>query len=203
MSFLDKAQEGREPLAPGSYNDLKILKYNGSRDTKTEGNKQHRFGVVSKTREGFCNLYMLINDFWLDDAVMALALGTTSDAINEGAITAADVERAQAKIKSIVDEKIAEANTPDELVAEKTEEFTRKLLNTIKINVGTLLRLQKYAGDTPSLVFDVEKLVGITFRGKVIAKAGSDGKEYLEVDSVYAVPKDYKAPAKDTEFATV
>lgn len=188
-------REQKPDLTAGKYKDLKVVKNWGP--TQKDANRVS-LSVVSEGHEGFANLYLQLNDEWKHDAIIALAMGEEAikAAQATGDITAREIAQAREYIHNLASEKVANANTPDTEVEAATDKQTSNILTQIKINIGTLWRLQEWGGFPANEHANLDDLVGVKFAGRIEEFGGK-----LTVKDVYATPKGYVAPERDTSFA--
>lgn len=172
------------------------------------GNMRHSFLVGSDDQPGTAFLTIPLQDYFLTAEACALAFSKKSkdggvfqlDAEDTAELDAEAVAACQQRISDDAAAKVAAANTPEEAVADATEEAIRNTLMQIQINVGTIFRLQDWAGIPRNPQGDLGALDQTEFEGRVKASNIADGAPEV---SVYSVPKGKKVlPSAATQFAT-
>ena len=183
--ILDPPRE-RSALPVGKYGnsgtpELKIVHYNGSKPTKTDDLNRHSFLVAGLNGvAGTAFLPIQVKDAWLSPEAVSLAF----------AIPAADLGTTETKVAtfraSFLEQAAARAvanNTPEEAMEQATQTAYDNLLTQIRINVGTIFRLQDWAGQPRNPQTDWQSLVGTEFAGSV--EAGLSGGT-SDIKSVYS-----------------
>ena len=183
--ILDPPRE-RSALPVGKYGnsttpELHIVHYNGVKPTKTDDLNRHSFLVAGMNGvAGTAFLAIQVKDAWLNPEAVSLAFG----------ITAAELGTTEMKVAtfraSFLEQAAARAvanNTPPEALQQATQTAYDNLLTQIRINVGTILRLQDWAGQPRNPQTDWQSLVGTEFAGSV--EAGLSGGT-SDIKSVYS-----------------
>ena len=172
----------RVALAPGKYgtgNDpgLEIINYNGPRETKDPDLTQHSFLVVSADgTPGTAFLTIPIKEKWLSADYLGLAF-------NKPYGTEDGRKQAEGLAYKEAVDKAVERGTPTDQLEEATKVIYNNSLLQAKVALGTLFRLQDWAGVERSTEFHPEKLVGIEFGGEVEPGLKSDASNVKSVFS--------------------
>lgn len=172
----------RKGLPAGTYGSntlpgLKIVSYIGVKETKTAGLFRHSFLVASTdTAEGTAFLPIQLRDEWLTEGSIDLAFDTKGEKkkVEESIrVTAQHLLADQAVKKALAN------NTPSDQLETASEEIFNDVLTQIRINIGTIWRLQDWAGVLRDPNTDKNSLVGVEFSGIVapgIVAGSSDVK---------------------------
>lgn len=180
----------RVALVPGKYGNgnepgLEIVNYNGARETKDPELTQHSFLVVSNDgTAGTAFLTIPIKEKWLNTDYLGLVFKAPYGT-EEGR---KQVEAAA--YKDAVDKAMERGTPPDQLELATKTLYDNSLLQA-KVSIGTLFRLQDWAGVERSTDFQPEKLVGIEFGGEVelAERPSKDGTINSNVKSVFSKRK--------------
>jgi hypothetical protein len=193
MSKYDEARVGggdKTPLPAGQYGTntepgLEVLSFIGSKETKSAGLKRHSFLVgASNGTEGTAFLALQWKDDWLRDAAMALAFSKPEWAPQE---------EQDACLKAWYEESVLAsqaANVPPEEAEKWCEKHVDNIKTQIRINVGTLFRLQDWTGKERDPSVQLGALRGIQFSGVIEKGVSGDS---MEVKSVISRKKEKKA----------
>lgn len=200
----ETGSQPKDQLKVGTYKDLKVLTVKPS--DKFPGS--WRLGVVSQSHEGWANLNLRLDQDWLNPALIAMAMGTSGSKekgfttnrkyvqqAQQDGVTATDVLAADKYMEDYATEQADKNNVPAERLDEELDRIKNSLLLQVKINIGTLWRLQEWAGVEVDENMNPEELKGTVFAGSV-----KERNQFLDVGNVYAVPKDYVAPKPETQF---
>lgn len=194
----------KSPLPEGAYTSnpkaknksgdgLHIIKLLAPK-TLGSGATRHSFLVGSHDVNGTGFLKIDLHNYYLTPEACALAFGKKDkdgpvfQVEPDDELNAAVLEATQAAIQAEADAKVAAANTPDEAVHDATEETIHKILLQIQINVGTIFRLQDWAGIERNPQSDLGSLEGTEFEGSVKASNLPGGAPEISVFSK-PVPK--------------
>lgn len=198
--YISKPKKG-ETVEGSSLTVLKLLEPR----PLNSGATRYSFLIGSDEVHGTAFLKVDLQDYYLTPEACALAFGKKDpegplfQPENVGDLDATILAATQAKIESDASEKVAAANTPDEAVHEAVEKAIRNILLQISINVGTIFRLQDWAGIDRNPQGDLGELEGTVFEGMVKASNLPGGAPEV---SVYSKPKDKPAKKSNaTEFA--
>jgi|SRR5215471_126843 len=214
--YSTSGQGDLSPLPEGVYTSnpkskdkrgesLKIIKELAVKEVKG-GATRHTFLVGSDDERGTGFLKIDLHPWSLRPETIAMALGKKpKDASGNGhffispevlaQLDAAAVDSTQKELEEIATAKVAEANTPDEQVGEAISATLHKMLVQVQINVGTIFRLQDWAGYARNPEEALLNLEGVYFEGSV--KAGLN--DSVEI-SVFSKKKDAAPAAKATDF---
>jgi hypothetical protein len=165
--------------------------------TLKSGATRHNFLVTSDDVKGTAFLKIDIEDYFLTPEACALAFGKKSkdgsvfqlDPEDAAELDAEAVAACQQRISEDAANKVAAANTPEEAVVDATEKAIRNTLTQIQINVGTIFRLQDWAGLPRDPQGDLGALDQTVFEGSVKKSNIVDGAPEV---SVYSLPKGKK-----------
>lgn len=172
------------------YKDLFVIKPVGEAKTLKNGATRHTLLVGSKSVDGTAFLKIDLHEYTLNPATIAIAFKAEESAISESATTAADINAIRGHLTDEAARLVREANTPEELYTEAVTKQVENLYTTVRINVGTIINLQRAAGQTPDpSKFTPESVTGATFTGSVKAGLG----DASEISSVYT-PKSVTTP---------
>jgi hypothetical protein len=207
----------KAPLPEGAYtsnpkarnkagNSLFIIKKLAARALDS-GATRHSFLVGSDDAHGTAFLKIDLQDYWLTPEACALAFGKKDkenpdpfqlepeDAVE---LDADMIHAVQSRITDDAHGKVQAANTPPEAAAEAVEKAIHNTLLQIQINVGTIFRLQDWAGVERDPHGDLGALEQVQFEGAIKASNLPGGAPEA---SVYSMPKGTKpAASKATEF---
>jgi hypothetical protein len=210
----DKAEVAGAGLTVAKYLggkalDVTVTDSEGSRKKVPGPVTRHTFLIASDHVKGTAFLKIDVQDYFLTDAACALAFGKKPkdggpfwvDPADAAELDPTVLTATQAMIESEAAEKVANANTPDEAVADSVNETIHKILQQIQINVGTIFRLQDWAGLARDPQGDLGQLEGTEFEGAVKASNLPDGAPEVSVWSVPKV-KPVSAKQKSTDFQT-
>ena len=194
MSYEDNFDVGfqseRKPLAAGIYGDginpgLEIVSYVAPKEpTSTDPDKyQHGWLTVSTNgAEGQAFLNINLKSVWLTPEAVSLAF-------NKGnPVDGTTAEKVATFRQMLLEQAAARAatnNTPEEAMEQATQTAFDKQLAEIKINVGTIYRLQDWKGIQRDRTAPLASLVGTEFSG--VVEAGQ--KQSARVSSVYSRKK--------------
>jgi hypothetical protein len=166
--------------------------------TLQSGSTRHSFLVGSEDTHGTAFLKVDLQDYFLTPEACALAFSKKSkdnsspfqlDPEDQTELDAEAVAACQQRISEDAANKVAAANTPEEAVADATEKAIRNTLTQIQINVGTIFRLQDWAGLKRDPQGDLGALDQTVFEGSVKASSLPGGAPEV---SVYSLPKGKK-----------
>lgn len=221
MGFLDELKDGgtreKSALLAGKYTDLQLVSYIAKTSGPSKSDAElyrHAFLVASDGTDGTAFFDIRVKSLWFHPPVVALAFNAVEAAIADGTATQEEIDSCAKLFRDITRARVEASNTPTEKledVAEYTDEdgvvhaatkgaYTtayENLLTQIRIALGTIFRLQAWAGQKRSLDVDIPSLVGTKFAGEV--KEGRDGTS--ELKSVYTAKKAVTTPAKKTPVA--
>lgn len=210
----------RSPLPAGKYisnpkpkdkaevqgESLSLLKLLAPKTLK-DGATRHSFLVGSDWVQGTGFLKIDLQDYYLTPEACALAFGKKPkngsqfhvDPADMADLSSAHLEAIQNRITDDATSKVIAANTPPEVQADAIETAIHNTLLQIQINVGTIFRLQDWAGIERNPQGDLGLLEQTVFEGAVKASSLPGGAPEI---SVYSLPKD-KAPQKSvaTQFS--
>lgn len=182
---LDPPRE-RVALPVGSYGKsnqaaLKVVHYNGSKATKDPDLLRHSFLVAGMDGvAGTSFLAIQVKDTWLTPEAAALAFNQDPESVGANPTGVAAFHQLlleQAAARAVAN------NTPEEQLTTATQTAYDNLLTQIRINVGTIFRLQDWAGVPRNPQVDWQSLVGTEFAGSI--EAGISGNT-TDVKSVYS-----------------
>jgi len=205
MSSLPEGNYTSNPKSKDKAGEsLKIIKALATKEVKG-GATRHTFLVGSDDARGTGFLKIDIHPWSLRPETIAMALGKKPKDANGGfyidpavlaQLDAEAVQNTQTQLERIAEEKVTEANTPDENRGEAIQETLHKMLTQVQINVGTIFRLQDWLGVARDPETAFADLDGLYFEGQVKAGLGDS----VEV-SVFSKPKGKKA-VQATDFPT-
>lgn len=210
MGIFDGRSTGtsgeRSPLPAGAYGvpqvkdksvqvypDTKLrFVWYGTKEVKN-GQTQHTLMAVADGMEGpegqaFFKVNLKDTSFYTD-AIVAVALGWATDLVKEGNLTAEQVKAAEGELLNEAAKTVIANNVPSERYEEETEKALDNLKSQIRINIGSIFRLQDWGGQERGLKNGaIKDLVGVTFAGKVEQREFNN-QVNSEVKSVYAPRK--------------
>lgn len=173
------------------------------------GNMRHSFLVGSEDQPGTAFLTIALQDYFLTPEACALAFSKKSkdntspfqlDPEDTAELNAEAVAACQQRISEDAEAKVSAANTPPEAHTDAVEKAIRNTLTQIQINVGTIFRLQDWAGLPRDPQGDLGALDQTIFEGSVKASNIAGGAPEV---SVYSLPKGKKVqPSAATQFST-
>jgi hypothetical protein len=172
---FETKQREKVALPVGTYGTgkipgLKIVKALGAKATKNDGLYRHSFLVASTDDaiEGTSFLALNLREEWTLPAAVAIAFGVEEKAVASGELTEEDIMDFKDKLLASV---------------EGDSEKYDKLVTQIRINVGTIFRLQDWGGQERNAGADLLSLEGVKFSGKT--EPGFSGTT-TEVSSVFS-----------------
>lgn len=173
---------------------LSIIKLLAPKELK-DGATRHTFLVGSNYVNGTAFLKIDLQDFYLTPEACALAFGkkdkNNTDPFQLPADTAGldptVLEATQNRITEVATEKVIAANTPAEAQHDATETAIHNIMLQIQINVGTIFRLQDWAGLDRNPQGDLSQLEQTQFEGAVKASNLLGGAPEV---SVFSKPKE-------------
>lgn len=182
----------------GSEPGLKIVAALDSKETKEPGLWRYGWLVAATgAAEGTCFFHINLRNEWLEDGALALAFSTPELATGDG-----EMNEARDTLMVLAASKAAANGSPADKLEADTAAIYEKVLTQIRINVGTVFRLQDWAEKERDPHVDPQKLVGTEFSGTVEASsiAGSVTTEVKTVFSkkngkTHAAPKQAEAKA--------
>ena len=183
-NYIDHPKMSRQ-LDNGSFRHVfSVVAIKPSRESqRTNGKADHPFGVDIPTGDAL--LKIDLRPEWLEDEAIALALGEQWVAkLVASGVPQDNVDRAIAFFRQQATDKLIANNTPSDQLEDKVNETYGNILKQIQINVGTIYRLQDWAGKVWDAKMDMHLLAGTRFAGR-IAKSSLAGSDGSEVASVY------------------
>lgn len=207
----------KAPLPEGVYthnpksknragSSLHIIKKLEPKTLKDGATTRHTFLVGSDDAHGTAFLKVDVQDYFLTPEACALAFSKKDkdnpDPFQLQADDAAELDNdllvaTQGRISDDASAKVIAANTPEEAQADAVEKAIRNTLLQIQINVGTIFRLQDWAGLARDPQGDLGALEQTQFEGSIKASNLPGGAPEV---SVYSKPKD--AAVAKSEFKT-
>ena len=195
-------------LSAGDYGTskvpgLEIIKYTGVKPN-ADGSVRHSFLVkalmpsreqseliLKASSNGKSNPYMEepdtegtvflsfnLRNEWLNPACVAVAMGRENVYLAEKKVDQAQLDAAN---KYLVEEATAAASALGSADEKAQDEALEKIKQQIQINVGTIFRLQTWAGKPEDEQADFSTLVGTKFSGKIVERPGNNGKVFQDV----------------------
>lgn len=168
----------------------------------TNGNSETPF---EPDYEGTAFMALSIHPDWTHPAALAMAFTEATrnkegkiqrdylaEAVASGEVDSKLAEQGKAYYRQIALDKVTAANTPVAQMEEAVEAQYRKELMQISIKIGELFTLQDWAGVPRDPGYDLTKLVGTEFSGKVETAKFGEGNN-TEVTRVYSRKADKKA----------
>lgn len=180
-------EKQKKPIPTQHEGLLRIQKYLGTRQKEGSANIQHSFIVVSTNgTDGTAFLKFNLQPWMLTPEAVALAFGKDAEVgyVEEGG-KPEDLTGTAEAIRKNIRTQLAEANTPEEAVETELAEQYKKTLDSIRINVGQIYRLQDAQGAKRDETADLSTLVGTEFPG-AIEQREFGGNTNAEVKSIYA-----------------
>ena len=183
-----KARPGKTP--PTTHDGLlRIVSFIGTKPTKTEGLNRNSFLVASTNgTDGTAFLSFNTENWWTTDEAIALAFNLPFD-------DQATITKLRNALTAKARERAEDANTPEESMEQATKEIYEGILKQIQINVGTIFRLQDWAGVPRNPRQELNELVGTEFAGSV--EPGFSG-DTADVKSVFSKPRTPRATVATT-----
>lgn len=172
----------RITLPTGQYGSkdhagLVILSYIGEKETKNKGEFRHSFLVGGIDQDGTCFWAINLRDRWRDDGPLALAFNMP-EIVSEEVL-----KEAEQDLKTEAAQKAIANHTPEDQLAEATEKIYKGIIMQIRINVGSIFRLQDWAGRDRDATIDLGTLVGIRFSGTVEKSSIGESTEIKNIIS--------------------
>ena len=196
-------------LAAGDYGTssapgLEIIGYYPPKEPNKDGSLRHSFLVKAilpsrqqaeliakaKSNGGGSNPYLDEPDFdgttflsvnlrneWLQPALVAVAMGREQVVLASKKVDQAQLDAAQ---KYLLETATETATTFGDPTSEAVDEAVEKLKQKIQIEVGTLYRLQKWAGVPEDEQADLKTLEGTQFSGSITERE-YNGRTYTDV----------------------
>lgn len=197
----------KAPLPEGLYtsnpkaknkagSSLHIIKKLEAKTLRDGSTTRHSFLIGSDDTHGTAFLKVDVQDYFLTPEACALAFSKkdkdNSDPFQLDPIDAAELDAnllvaTQNRITDDANAKVIAANTPEEVRNDAVEKAIRNTLLQIQINVGTIFRLQDWAGVPRDPQGDLGALDKTEFEGAVKASSMATGAPEV---SVYSKPKD-------------
>lgn len=182
-------------LPVGPYGDknkpgLSVLSYIGAKETKNKGEYRHSFLVGGIDVDGTCFWAINLRDRWRDDGPLALAFNMPEMVKPEV------LKEAEQDLKTEAAQKAIANHTPDDKLETATEEIYKKILLQIRINVGSIFRLQDWRGVERDATVDLNTLVGTRFSGTV---EKSNVGDTTEIKSIFSKSKTVSPVSKEEQ----
>jgi len=167
---------------------LKIVKYLGERPTQADPELvQYGFLVgLESGADGTAFFNLKLKEAWLTPEAVALAFNLVSPSVEAGLTTGAKIAEAQKQFLEVAENRAIKNNTPETELEKATETGYDNQMTQIRINVGTLFRLQEWAGVGRSTTFNPAAFEGVKFAASV--EPGFKG-DTTEIKTVFSKAK--------------